>query len=60
MVPACQSCHGVPHPAAMMAKFTKCGECHNIAHDLNHWSTAPAKAPAAPAKEPKKEMKKKK
>ncbi|WP_298272689.1 cytochrome C [Geobacter sp.] len=57
MVPACQSCHGVPHPAGMMAKFSKCGECHNIAHDLNHWST-PAKV--EPAKEPKKHEKKKK
>jgi len=37
-VPACQSCHGVPHPAAMVAKFPTCGECHAIAHDLNHWS----------------------
>ncbi|AJE02641.1 cytochrome c [Geobacter pickeringii] len=53
MVPACQSCHGVPHPASMMAKFPKCGECHNIAHDLNRWN-APSKA------EPKKEGKKKK
>ncbi|UFS71604.1 cytochrome C [Geomonas sp. RF6] len=54
MVPACTSCHGTPHPAAMMAKFPKCSDCHSIAHDLNRWSTtgAPAKpaAPAAPAK----------
>jgi predicted CXXCH cytochrome family protein len=63
-VPACTQCHVKPHPAAMMAKFPKCGECHNIAHDLNHWTTdaaapkatvapkaAPAvKKPAAPAK----------
>jgi predicted CXXCH cytochrome family protein len=64
MVPQCTQCHVKPHPAAMMAKFPKCSECHNIAHDLNHWSepaaagTAPkaeaakpaAKKPAAPAK----------
>jgi hypothetical protein len=35
-VPACQDCHGVPHPAGIMAKFPKCGECHGIAHDLNN------------------------
>ncbi len=37
MVPNCQDCHGSPHPAGMMARFPKCGTCHNIAHDLNHW-----------------------
>jgi len=53
MVPECQSCHGMPHPAGLMAKFSKCGDCHNIAHDLNNWpSGAPAKP--EPAKEPKK------
>jgi predicted CXXCH cytochrome family protein len=36
-IPKCGDCHGVPHPAAMMAKFPKCSECHNIAHDLNNW-----------------------
>ncbi|GFO59813.1 cytochrome c [Geomonas silvestris] len=46
-VPACTQCHVKPHPAAIMSKFPKCGECHSIAHDLNHWS-APAAAPAAP------------
>jgi hypothetical protein len=51
MVPTCQSCHGTPHPAGMLAKFPKCGDCHNIAHDLNRWDTAP-KATAAPAKAP--------
>jgi hypothetical protein len=58
MVPECQSCHGIPHPAGMMAKFTKCGNCHNIAHDLNRWSEA-AKS-ETPKKEEKKEIKKKK
>jgi hypothetical protein len=50
MVPQCQDCHGSPHPAGIMAKFPKCGECHNIAHDLNNWPAttaqeAPKKAP---------------
>lgn len=44
-IPACQDCHGVPHPAGIMNKFPKCGECHKIAHDLNHW-TAPEKQAA--------------
>lgn len=59
MVPKCQDCHGVPHPAGMLAKFAKCGDCHATAHDLNNWGTAaPAKKeaakPAAPAKPKKK------
>jgi hypothetical protein len=28
-VPKCQDCHGSPHPAGMMSKFTNCKECHN-------------------------------
>jgi len=40
MIPKCQDCHGIPHPASMMAKFPKCSLCHSIAHDLNHWSAA--------------------
>ncbi len=32
--PACQDCHGVPHPAPMMERFKKCTDCHNDAHDL--------------------------
>lgn len=58
-VPQCTQCHVKPHPAAIMSKFPKCGECHSIAHDLNHWSTPPAAAAApaapkaaAPAKKP--------
>jgi hypothetical protein len=46
-IPSCQSCHGVPHPAAMVAKFPKCGDCHYIAHDLNNW---PKDAPKADAR----------
>jgi hypothetical protein len=37
-IPFCQDCHGSPHPAGIMVKFPKCGQCHNIAHDLNNWS----------------------
>jgi hypothetical protein len=54
MVPQCQSCHGTPHPAAMLAQFPKCGFCHSIAHDLNNYkvtkSPQPVAATAAPAK----------
>ncbi|MBI5741541.1 MAG: cytochrome C [Nitrospirae bacterium] len=34
-IPDCRDCHGTPHPEIFMAKFPKCGMCHNIAHDLN-------------------------
>jgi hypothetical protein len=47
MMPKCQDCHGSPHPAGIMAKFPKCGMCHNIAHDLNNWTAA------APQEKPK-------
>lgn len=51
MVPKCQDCHGTPHPAGMMAKFSGCKECHYIAHDLNNLPAASAatakEAPAA-------------
>ena len=33
-VPACQTCHGTPHPAAMITKFPKCIMCHTSAHSL--------------------------
>lgn len=33
-VPACESCHGQPHPPGMIAKFPKCGMCHMDAHTL--------------------------
>lgn len=59
-MPTCDQCHPQKHPAAIMKKFPKCGTCHSIAHDLNHWSesAAPAKekaaapAKAAPKKKP--------
>jgi hypothetical protein len=41
-----------------MVKFPKCGECHNIAHDLNNWpettkQETPKQAPKqAPKKKP--------
>ena len=44
-----------------MRKFQKCGECHNIAHDLNNWpSTQPKEAVKEVPKEVKKEAPKKK
>lgn len=50
MIPACQDCHGSPHPAGIMAKFPKCGKCHNIAHDLNNWTAEIKAAPEEAAK----------
>ena len=50
MVPQCQSCHGTPHPASMLAQFPKCGTCHSIAHDLNNYQEpTPPKKAASPA-----------
>jgi len=37
MIPACEDCHGSPHPAGILRKFPECSQCHNIAHDLNRW-----------------------
>jgi hypothetical protein len=56
MVPNCQDCHGSPHPAGMMAKFPKCGECHRIAHDLNNWTAAAPATKEAPKAAPKKKQ----
>lgn len=39
MIPACEGCHGTPHPKDIMEKFPTCGWCHNIAHDVN-WTAA--------------------
>jgi hypothetical protein len=58
MIPQCQSCHGTPHPATMLAKFPKCGFCHSIAHDLNTFKTQAAPGAAAPAAGSKKQIKK--
>jgi len=33
-VPACETCHGTPHPAGMIEKFPKCNMCHVSAHSL--------------------------
>ncbi len=33
-LPACQDCHGDPHPQLMMKKFMKCTDCHKDPHDL--------------------------
>jgi hypothetical protein len=56
-IPKCQDCHGSPHAAGIMRKFQKCGECHNIAHDLNNW---PATQPKEATKEVQREAPKKK
>lgn len=34
MVPACETCHGTPHPSGMLAHFPKCNMCHISAHSL--------------------------
>jgi predicted CXXCH cytochrome family protein len=33
-VPACESCHGSPHPPGMVQRFPKCDMCHISAHSL--------------------------
>lgn len=33
-IPACETCHGSPHPTGMVAKFPKCNMCHTSAHSL--------------------------
>lgn len=58
MVPTCQNCHGEPHPAGMMNRFPKCGDCHSTAHNLNQWAPATQKLPASEKKAGKKEKKK--
>jgi len=57
MVPKCRDCHGSLHPAGITAKFPQCGQCHNIAHDLNHWLPADGTnvMPAGPADQTKAE-----
>ena len=37
MIPACEKCHGRPHPDEILDKFDQCGDCHGPAHDL--WPT---------------------
>jgi hypothetical protein len=52
--PACQDCHGTPHPKSIMEKFAECDMCHKSAHDLNNWPrTEPA---GAAGEEPEKEQ----
>jgi predicted CXXCH cytochrome family protein len=56
-MPQCLNCHQPKHPAGIMAKFPRCSECHNIAHDLNNFGSRPVSAPApalAPAQKGKK------
>ncbi|MEI6208118.1 MAG: cytochrome c3 family protein [Desulfuromonadales bacterium] len=59
MVPECQSCHGTPHPAPMLAKFPKCGFCHSIAHDLNNYKD-PKSTDSSTTTDPAKKQPKKK
>ncbi|MGB9808172.1 MAG: cytochrome C [Thermosulfidibacteraceae bacterium] len=33
-VPSCETCHGAPHPQAMLKAFKGCNDCHNDAHLL--------------------------
>jgi hypothetical protein len=33
-VPACEMCHGTPHPAGMLKQFPQCNMCHLSAHSL--------------------------
>ncbi|MCF6291427.1 MAG: hypothetical protein L3J03_10590 [Desulfobacterales bacterium] len=33
-LPDCRECHGEPHGKAVHQKFTSCGTCHSIAHDV--------------------------
>jgi hypothetical protein len=61
MVPNCQDCHGTPHKAVgIMNKFPKCGECHNIAHDLNNWPVTQKKETEKEVSKAKELQKKKK
>lgn len=34
MIPTCETCHGSPHPPAMLAQFKDCNGCHISAHSL--------------------------
>jgi len=34
MIPARETCHGTPHPSAMLKQFPKCDMCHISAHSL--------------------------
>ncbi len=51
VIPACEDCHGTPHPKNMMVKFPHCGECHNIAHDINWTVEDNAATPEKTAKQ---------
>jgi hypothetical protein len=51
MIPSCEGCHGARHPKDMMARFPQCGECHNIAHDINWTAEDNAKTVEQVAKE---------
>ncbi|SPQ00549.1 conserved exported hypothetical protein [Candidatus Sulfobium mesophilum] len=41
MIPDCLDCHVRPHQkVGIVVQFSKCDECHNVAHDLNYLSAA--------------------
>lgn len=44
MIPKCESCHGLPHPKRVFAKFPDCNGCHGVAHDLVSVLTNPQEA----------------
>ncbi len=45
MIPGCLDCHASPHQkVGIMMQFSKCDECHNVAHDLNSLSAAKKQA----------------
>lgn len=39
-IPACEKCHTPPHAEEILVKFTHCGECHGLAHDLSATAAA--------------------
>ena len=49
MIPACQDCHGSPHPDSIMVKFPQCDMCHYGPHDLNNWPETATKVAAGEA-----------
>ena len=34
-IPACEECHGIPHPQELMEEFVRCLNCHGNPHDLS-------------------------
>ena len=40
IIPACEKCHEPPHPEEILERFSSCGECHGLAHDLSATESA--------------------